>query len=54
MLGIQGVYFAARLQDGGGQDSIVDVSSVARIPLAIKFPGHVDDLLIYRCSLKLR
>jgi hypothetical protein len=54
MPGIQGDYFAARFQDGGGQDSIVDVSSVARIPFAFKFPGHVDDLLIYRCGLKLR
>ena len=54
MLRIQSVNFAARLQDGCGQDGIVDVSSVARIPLAIKFPSLVDDQLIYRCGLKLR
>jgi hypothetical protein len=54
MLGIQGVYFAARLQNSCGQYSIVDVSSIARIPFAIECPDRIDDLLIDRRGLKLR
>ena len=46
MLGIQSVNFSARKQNSRGQDGVVDISSIARIPFAIKLPGLVDDLLI--------
>ena len=35
MLGIQSVNFSARKQNSRGQDCIVDISFVARIPFAI-------------------
>ena len=54
MLGIQSINLAAGLQNGCGQDSIVDAGSLVKATFAIKLPGLVDDLLIYPGFLKLR
>ncbi len=52
MLGVQSVYGAARLQDGCGQNSVVDVGSATVVPFAIKLTRFIDDLLIDSRSIK--